>query len=414
MHERNRVDPGTRPPETPAPPTATDALAAPGRPPAPPPAPATTADVLLAIPFDIDLELDVARLSRDRVRTDQAPPLTGRNAPLLTHRATGLAISLDGAEVSANAREEVWIYGFEVGLILVRFRVRRDLSRLADLGCSAERVEIEGLPIYAYANRRAAEVRTSLAPYGRQRYEVIYQERDVYPIVILPPAPDVADAASFIARNEAAIVGIVGGEDDWSRLSEYALRKSELRNLGYYVDELIIAKEWGALISSAFEEALVVGLVLLAYAQRWALSSYNHLTNYRQDQALRLLDEAKRIRRMSKLFGGRAIRDVARRLFEASEDRIALVTAIRDFTSVPELTQDWHLHSLYQELARTFYLNELYRVVYDKNQELEKAYAAVHDHLSQTRFVTLELYMLVLFVLEGLLLLVWFLSEIEH
>ncbi len=319
-----------------------------------------------------------------------------------------------GNRIADAAREEVWIYGFEVGLLIVRFRLARDLPRLADIACDAERIEIHGRPIYAYADERAASVREALRPFARQAYEARYDERDVYPIVVLPPAPDVADAEAFIRTNEAAIVGIVGGEDDWERLSSYALARSEVRNLGYYVDELVVAKEWGALVSSAFEEDAIIGLVLLAYAQRWALASYNHLTNHRQNEALRLLSAAKALRGGFGLFERGDLRDLTRRLFEASEDRIALVTAIRDFTSVPELTQDWHLHSLYQELAKIFFLNELYRVVASKNEDLERAYASIHDHVQQSRLVTLELYMLVLILLEGLLLLVWFLSETGH
>jgi hypothetical protein len=374
----------------------------------------TAAEVLLAVPFDIDLELDIERLRRERPVPEKGPALTGRNAPLITHRAADIAVSLDGVEIARGAREEVWIYGFEVGLIIVRFRVERDLPRLADLGCDAERIELGGRNVYAYADARAAEVRASLRPFARETYEVLYQERDVYPIVILPPGPDTADASRLIRENEAAIVGIVGGEDDWARLSPWALQKSEIRNLGYYVDELIVVKEWGALVSSAFEQQLIVGLVLLAYAQRWALSSYNHLTNHRQNQALRLLAESRQLRPFLGFVGARPIREIASKLFEASEDRIALVAAIRDFTSIPELTSDWHLHNLYQELARTFYLNELYRVVASKNEELERAYAAVHDHLVQSRLASLELFMVVLIVLEGLLFFVWFLSEIPH
>jgi hypothetical protein len=397
-------------------PTHPPASAAPQRPPAAPAEAslATTAEVLLAIPFDIDLELDLTRLRAERVRGAEAQPLTGRNAPLLMQRAGNIAVALDGDEIAANAREEVWIYGFEVGLIIVRFRMQRDLARLADLGCDAERIEVHGRPIYAYADQRAAEVRASLAPYARQTYEVLYQERDVYPIVVLPPGPDTADAAEFIARNEAAIVGIVGGEDDWARLSPFALKKGEIHNLGYYMDELIVAKEWGALVSSELEDRTIIGLVLLAYAQRWALQSYNHLTNHRQDQALRLLADAKRIRRLAGFFGAKDITRIAAKAFEASEDRIALITAIRDFTSIPELTGDWHLHSLYQELAKNFFLNELYRVVTSKNDELEKAYAAVHDHLVQGRLVSLELYMLVLFLLEGAITLAWFLASLRR
>jgi hypothetical protein len=375
---------------------------------------AAIADVLLAIPFDIDFDLDLARLSAERAARVEPPPLSGRNAPALVQRRSGIFVALDGREIAADAREEVWIYGFEVGLLIVRFGVPRELPRLADLACDAERIEIDGRPIYTYAGERAESVRSSLRPFARQSYEVRYDERDIYPIVVLPPGPDTADAASFIRANEAAIVGIVGGEDQWARLSSYALAKGEARNLGYYVDELIVVKEWGALVSSAFEEEAILGIVLLAYAQRWALQSWNNLTNFRQDQALKLLREAKAVRLASAALASGAIRDIARKLFEASEDRIALVAAIRDFTTIPELTQDWHLKSLYEELARTFYLNDLYRLVASKNEELERAYSAVHDHLMQSRLVTLEVMMLFLFLLEGLLLLVWFLSEVKR
>ena len=374
---------------------------------------APVAEVLLAVPFDIDVRLDFEWLARERGAVLPGPPLRGRNAPIVIDRRDGIPVGLPSRGLAAKAREEVWVYAFEVGLLIVRFRVGRELARLADLVCDAERIEVGGRPIYAYSESRASEVLRALGPYAVERYEVRFGERDVYPIVILPPGPDIEDAERFIEANRAAIVGIVAGEDDWARLSAYALQKSGLTNLGYYVDELILAKEWGALVSSSIEEGPIVGIVLLAYAQRWALRSYNHLNNYRQDQVFKLLAQAKEVRtfRFANVFAARTIRAIARRLFEASEDRIALATAIRDFTSVPELTEDWHFHGLYGEISKTFYLGELYRVVQTKNEELERAYATVEDHLVQSRLAALELYMLVLFLLETILLLVWFLSE---
>ncbi len=394
------------------------------------PAPTTAADFILAIPFDLDLELDVQKVRAHYGRRDGAapsegaaagagagsePPLAGRNAPIVVGRDEGRTVSLDGEELSTSAREEVWIYGFEIGLILVRFRLRRDLARIARVACAAERIDVGGRPIYAYADDRAASVRRELQACGctRGRYEVLYTERDVYPVVVLPPGPDLKDAEAFLAENPGATIGIVGGEDQWERLSPFALSRSEIKNLGYYQDELIIAKEWGALISSRDEERGILALVFLAYAQRWALQSYNHLTNARQDEALRLLAQAKGAS-PSPLLSGRRLRAIAAKLFGANEDRIALLNAIRDFTSVPELMQDWHLHNLYQDLAKTFFLNDLYRLVVQKNEELEKAYASVHSHLMSSRLFAVEVYMVIVVALEGILLLAWFLSEIPH
>jgi hypothetical protein len=379
------------------------------------PAPPTAAaDFILAVPFDLDIELDIEKL-RARFETNPEtgePPLAGRNAPITVAESRGLAVTFGDEALAADAAEEVLIFGFEVGLLLIRFGLRRELTSLARLACLAEAIKVAGRQIYVYADERAAAVRKTLEPCARGRYEVSYRERDVYPIVVLAPGPDLGDAGAFLAANPGAILGIVAGEDQWERLSPFALSRSEVKNLGYYQDELIIAKEWGALISSRYEEKAILALVLLAYAQRWALQSYNHLTGFRQDRALRLLARAKQPRRV--IFGGGDLRRIAAHLFEASEDRIALMNAIRDFTSVPELTQDWHLYNLYQDLAKTFFLTDLYRLVVSKNEELEKALSAIHDTLTSSRLFKIELYMLVLFFLEGLLFLVWFLSEVPH
>ncbi len=397
-----------------------------GRPAAEAPGPregARGAECLLAVPFDIDIELDFEALAArcsGRPEGVVEPPLTGRNAPFVTHRGRDLAVALDLAELARDAREEVWIYPFEVGLILIRFRAEPDLAVLADLACKAERIEVKGRPIYAYCDERAEAVRTSLKPFSSDTYETRYDERDVYPIMVLAPGfpglggADGGDAEAFLKAHEARILGIVGGEDQWERLSRFALEKGGVRNLGYYSDEVIVAKEWGALISSRDEEAQVTALVLLAYAQRWALQSYNHLTNHRQEEATKLLAAARVVRRRMAIFRGREIQRLASHLFEASADRMALVSGIRDFTSVPELTQDWHFHGLYQELSQTFIVPELYRVVLAKNDDLERAYATIHDHLAESRVFAIEVLMVVQVLLEGLLLLVWFLQEVPH
>jgi len=328
----------------------------------------------------------------------------------------GLAIGLGDAALSGDATVETWVFGFEIGLTLVRLRIARTLPGLADLACDTEKLLVEGRPIYAWAGDEAREARKGLEPLSRGRYEAIYEDRDVYPVIVLRPFEEGLDAARWIDANRPAIVGITGGEDDWARLSPFALESSGLRNMGYYKDELVIAKEWGALVSSAMEERAIVGLILFAYAQRWALASSNFLVNRRLGRAQALLSTAKRMRGglFATMFGAGEMRRLSTSLFEAHEDRVHMTATIRDFTSVPELTQDWHLHNLYQELARTFTLNDLYKVVLAKNEELERIYGVVHDQVSAGRMMTLELYIVWLFILDIVLVAVEFVRSLLH
>jgi hypothetical protein len=60
--------------------------------------------------------------------------------------------------------------------------------------------------------------------------------------------------------------------------------RKKLKNFGYYENELILIKRFGAAVSSA-ESQTILDLIRLAYALYWSLRAYNFLLEKEIDKA---------------------------------------------------------------------------------------------------------------------------------
>jgi hypothetical protein len=65
--------------------------------------------------------------------------------------------------------------------------------------------------------------------------------------------------------------GLVCGEPNYDELSDFVLEQEKLKNFGYYENELIFIKRFGAAVSSA-ESQTILDLIRLAYALYWSLA----------------------------------------------------------------------------------------------------------------------------------------------
>ncbi len=212
------------------------------------------------------------------------------------------------------------------------------------------------------------------------------------------------DVETFVKRNERLLLGLMGGERDYRKFSDYVIKKNPIQNFGYYQDELIIIQDSGSLIHSPAMADTILSLVNLAYAQYWTLKAYNYLVERRLERSYELLSKARLLKTRS-LYGlqTKKIRD---QIFEAYESKLELISLIRDISDVPKISEDWHLSRIYESLSQTFGLGELFNIVKEKIDEIEKAYQSVQEMLSTRRFTNLELWIIILIALE-ILIIVW-------
>ena len=362
---------------------------------------------LLVYPFDTGLDLDFEKLlsyeggkivAADRYYLEKKTPVKVF--------ATSLeGIKLRGKSLAPEGRLEMSIYSFGMGMAMVSFSLEKEIKDLIEIAEGANRVEIEKKNILEYCSQLSRELIINLEDYAIRKYETRLEEEDIYPLFVMEEIPQgTKDVETFVKRNERLLLGLMGGERDYRKFSDYVIKKNPIQNFGYYQDELIIIQDSGSLIHSPAMADTILSLVNLAYAQYWTLKAYNYLVERRLERSYELLSKARLLKTRS-LYGlqTKKIRD---QIFEAYESKLELISLIRDISDVPKISEDWHLSRIYESLSQTFGLGELFNIVKEKIDEIEKAYQSVQEMLSTRRFTNLELWIIILIALE-ILIIVW-------
>lgn len=349
-------------------------------------------EVVLLFPFDLGLELDFSRKQVKDIFHEVS-----------THELAGLTYE---DRSFAGVRAEFRLYRFGVGLIQVRFSIDDTPDGLAAIACEAESLNVAGEPILLWCQDKAQELINHAQEFAIHRYDQRLMETEVFPVFIFSQE-DVKSADKFIRDNYKALYGIAAGEPHFDRLSEFVFQRDPLANLGYYENELIVVKRFGAAVSSS-EGRTVMDLISLVYSQYWSLKAYDFVLDGEADTAQRTLKTLPPYYKFWKIPG--RYQEYSKEAIEFEIDKLSIVDSLYNVSAnLPPVESDWHLRTIHGNLTKVFNVEELYKTLEIKLNRIEESYNQAREFLSTNFFILLD-FIFCLWLLWGIfdtLLLVW-------
>ncbi|MGA2090959.1 MAG: hypothetical protein ABSH12_05815 [Endomicrobiales bacterium] len=328
----------------------------------------------LLFPFDLGLELD----------------FTGEDALEFFKEIavrSNEVISIDGKFI-AEAEFSTQVYRFGVGIIQISFAVSGELNYLTHLSANVEKLYVATTPVISYCKSLVAGLIQKAMVYATYTYELRLTDDELFPIVEFS-SPPAEDAAGFIRRQHRALFGMVSGELNYNRLSEFVLEKEKLVNYGYYENEIILIKRFGAAIFSP-ESHIIREMIKLAFAQYWSLRSYNFILDYELQTAQKLLAKLPPYYKFWKIPG--AYQRFSSEATGFDRDKISIIDSLYNvIASVSRVDSDWHLRTLHTSVNTVFGIEELHKTVETKIEHITDSYNSAREFLSTNFFILLDI-----------------------
>ena len=297
--------------------------------------------------------------------------------------------------VYENAEVESRIYRrFGSGLISVSFSVDpaptrrggvdKNLKACAQLSCMSLQIKINGTGIIAYCQKLSEDSIVKARQFATHKYERRLTETEIFPVFTMDKLTSTADI--FITKNLKTLYGIVSAESNYEKLSEFVLGQSPIANYGYYEDEIIIVKRFGAFISSEESDA-IKDIIKLALVQWWTLKSYDYILQKELDDAQRQLAEIPSGWKILKTFT--QYNKFSKDSLDFDRDKLEIISSIH--TGVPEIENDWHLKMLHTNINKIFNTDDIEKWVETKITRIEDSYENARDFLSTNFFILLDI-----------------------
>lgn len=329
----------------------------------------------LFFPFDMGLELNFS-----------SPQDEALSRELRVYQLKNL--SLGDEKFFPNAIINSHYYRFGIGLIEVIFEFDGDIKECNYLLKKIEQFSIGSLSLREYCRNLSLELIEKASPYATYRYDLRLEETEFFPVVILSELPT-ENLDGFIKRHQKLLIGIVSGEYKYESLSDFLLEKEPLQNYGYYNDEIIIIKRYGAILSTQYSKELLE-LLRFTYAQYWSLRSYNYILNKELSQAQILLEDIPSYTNVWATF--RRYHHFSKEALEFSRDKLSIADSLHNLIrSVQHIESDWRLHTLYKYFKSAFEIDQLYSTVDTKMERIESSYNNARDFLSTNFFILLDI-----------------------
>lgn len=332
----------------------------------------TTVHIL--IPFDLGLELDFEGADAKAI----AKELSSR--PIDDLRFGGRSF--------VDVRLAVQIYKFGIGQLDLSFAAEGELDFLATLSCRAEALTVGSRSITEWAHSLVDEVIAGARRFASHSYDRRLEDVDPFPVFVFEKSA-VTDATEFITKNQKALTGIVSGEANYDALSDFVLEQEKLRNFGYYENELILIKRFGAVVSSE-ESGTILELIRLAYSLYWSLRSYNFLLEKEIDQAQNVLAKLPPYYKFWAMPS--SYQRFSREAMDFVRDKLAIVDSLHNVqANIPRIDSDWHLRTIYKNVEKEFDIDELSKAVDTKLERIEQSYNSARDFISTNFFIAVEI-----------------------
>jgi hypothetical protein len=317
----------------------------------------------------------------------------GATAPKDVPIYTPLTISLKPVELESNVGPltlKPYVKVFDVGAISISYEVPFEKASLFDL-VPYHQLRVGNEPLAAMAERLAAEVARSLAPFmvkpNPERPPV-----EAYTAFCLSEIGGGA-VADWIRASRVEIACLLNEELQPDRLADRQVDETLSHTLAYTRDDFTVI-DWDAalVVDTGGYVDDVLYMIELANLQ---LEEY------------RILDD-----RLDRLFM-KAYEDLERKataasLIFASDVRLSAVRRIRmditkmseELSNITKFVGDWYLARVYLSCKHRFHLGHWEATVDQKLHEIDRLYTLVHQGINEKRMLVLELAIVALFLFE--------------
>jgi hypothetical protein len=360
-------------------------------------------EVVYIFAFDVGYEIQrggISELLRQPVEyfqmdtTKRAPRQFFFYRPQIV-KLPALVRKIQKGQSAAGAGEEIRLERsvkiFPIGAISLTIRVPFAVDSLAELVPYHDLRFAEGY-LYDEALATAEEVRRALAPHIVRPVEKLADE-EAYTIFSLHmPASDSQDPSHhsevWLEANRRQVAALLTEEECPDHLSAQEVEESTSRYLSYYDHDLIVV-DWDAALAiddpRYIDETLY--LVELANLQLAELEFYDRILDEVVDRAYR--DLAKH-----RLRGpGKTLRDLR-------EIRVDLARLADELDNITKFFGDWHLARIYKTVADRFHLAEWRKSIDEKLRTLNDLYRILQEDRNHRMMLTLEIAVVVFFIIE--------------
>ncbi|MBI2070437.1 MAG: hypothetical protein HYT79_07505 [Elusimicrobia bacterium] len=281
------------------------------------------------------------------------------------------------------------LYPFGVGMLELTFDFQDSLAEASDLAVSCEKVHLGRYALNVFFQ---SQIETVLAKARRWARAAgpgrIESGREIFPLLTLTPFHENLGAETFLNKNKKTLFGVVTGEPSYARLSEYALKKEDLKNIGYYDEEIILINRFGAFIHSKEEETLkeLIRLALAQYFNAWAANAFLERSLQGAQRILENQPPYYHFWRMPS-----AYQQVSREQREFGKAKAALVESLHIVhIQNPKIESDWHLKSVHREILGAFESEGLAKTALQRLETIDSIYAHLGEQLSTMFFIFLD------------------------
>jgi hypothetical protein len=330
--------------------------------------------VQILYPFDMGLEIDLSG--------QEAGALIARLQDIGAHEISFGPSPLGTGQVSGR------VYRFGVGVVDVTLELELDFEGCARISCGTHQLEVDGKPISDFAESLVQGVIESCRKFATYSYERRLEDRELFPIVVIRE-PIAGEAADLIERHRKALFGIVAGEPDYDRLSPRILEREQLKNLGYFGNDLILVHRFGAVLSG-IEAETNAELLSLVLAQYWSMRSYDYVLDHELNKAQEQLEELPQYYQVWRMPG--RYHDFSNEAIDFAKDKLSITQSLHTVVGGEnQIESDWSLRELYEEARKAFGIEMLYARVEAKLTKIDSAYNVAREQLSANFYILLDI-----------------------
>lgn len=330
--------------------------------------------ISLLFPFDLGLELD----------------FTGRDASEFFKEISARRMGVLNSEGKTFYQTEfsTQVYRFGVGMIQISFEVDSELNYLARVSCNIEKIRVGKTSIISYCQSLVDGLIGRASRYATHRYERRLEAGEIFPIFVFTE-PLAEDADGFIRRHQKTLFGLLAGESQYDSLSNFVLLQDKLTNFGYYENEMILIKRFGAVVFSN-ESSTIVKMIKLAYAQYWSMRSYNFILDHEIETSQKLLEKLPPYYKFWLI--PQSYQRFSSEALDFDKDKISIVDSLYNaLSNISQVESDWHLRTLHQNVNKVFNIEELHKTVETKIERIGESYKSARDFLSTNFFILLDI-----------------------
>jgi hypothetical protein len=282
-----------------------------------------------------------------------------------------------------------------VGALSVTVSVPFQVATIEDLVVYHD-LEFSNGSLQQEVRRLAEDARQELAPHFIRPTTHLADE-EAYTVFCID-SPLVAQdgrplaAEDWLGQHRRQVASLLTQEADISQLSRQEAKESTDRYLSYYQNDVTVV-DWDAalLVQEPAQMDEMLYVLELANLQLAELEAYDRLLDISLERSYRdLAQHARRAR-------GEVLQ-------ELREIRIDLARFSDELSNITKFFGDWHLARIYQTISARFHLADWHRTIDEKLKTLDDLYQLLNQDRTNRWMLSLEVTIVVLFILDLILL----------